>query len=493
MKYFVPILIFVFLSVFENSPPEDQKNKSSERPNIVFILADDHRYDYLGFLDKIPELETPNIDFLAENGVVSKNAMVTTSLCSPSRASILTGLYMHNHGIIDNKSPLSDTLRFFPELLQEVGYNTAFLGKWHMGGHDDSPKKGFDKWVSFKGQGKYYSPLLNIDGERVQYSDSSYLTDILTDLSLEFLQEQKGNENPFFLYLSHWGVHSPFEPAKRHENKYGDAQVVYPKSFSGDQKYLHAGYNYELVPRWVKEQRKSWHGVDSLYHGRISFEEVYKQYAETLLSVDESVGRVYKFLYENNLIDNTIIIYMGDNGYQMGEHGLIDKRTAYEASIRVPLIISGPGIRKETVDDMLLNIDIAPTILSLAKKEIPQYYDGKSFKEILYTDQATTHRDTMYYEYYWERIFPQTPTIHAIRTKKWKYVRYHGIWDLNELYDLENDPEELNNLIKNKEHQEVAKNLNTALLNWMYKSEGNAIPVRKDRNQHFNWKTKGTY
>ena len=194
--------------------------------NIIFILSDDHRYDFMGFTGKVPFLETPHMDLMAREGAHLQNAFVSTSLCSPSRASILTGQFTHRHGVVDNQSPVPDTAVFFPEYLQNAGYQTAFIGKWHMGHYHDDPRPGFDYWVSFKGQGQYYNPSLNVNGERVNYLDSSYITDLLTDYALEFL-DKRSTEKPFFLYLSHKAVHSEFYPAHRHNEVYADKSIQY--------------------------------------------------------------------------------------------------------------------------------------------------------------------------------------------------------------------------------------------------------------------------
>ena len=185
------------------------------QPNIIFILSDDHRYDFMGFTGKVPWLETPTIDRLAKEGVYFPNTFVTTSLCSPSRASILTGLYSHSHQIVDNNAPMPRGLVFFPEYLQKAGYETAFFGKWHMGDQGDDPQPGFDHWESFEGQGDYYNPTLNINGKRISYTDSSYISDLLTKHAIEWMNTRKG-EKPFFVYLSHKAVHAMFKPSIRH-------------------------------------------------------------------------------------------------------------------------------------------------------------------------------------------------------------------------------------------------------------------------------------
>jgi len=243
-------------------------------------------------------------------------------------------------------------------------------------------------------------------------------------------------------------------------------------------------YNYEDLPNWVKEQRYSWHGVDYLYHGEMDFDEFYRSYCETLIALDESIGEILDYLEDNDLMNNTTVFYMGDNGFSFGEHGLIDKRQAYEESMRVPLLAMGSAVNDgvESIIENVQNIDIGPTILDIAGVEQPDHFDGQSFLPLLQNAQKGQWRDTIYYEYFWERPFPQTPTVHAVRTDQYKYIRYHGIWDINELYDIKNDPLETNNLIRSKEHQEISRELRNSLFRWLAVTDGNQMYLRKDGN-----------
>ncbi|TRX58452.1 sulfatase [Fulvivirga sp. M361] len=490
----LPCVIGLLISCSEKQPKKEKAADAAgpKRPNVVFILSDDHRYDFMGFTGKVPFLKTPNMDKMALEGTHFQNTFVTTSLCSPSRASILTGQFSHRHQVIDNQSLVSDTTRFFPEYLQSGGYKTAFFGKWHMGEHHADPRKGFDHWVSFKGQGAYYNPLLNINGQEKAYQDSTYITDLLTDMAVDWLDEQDETQ-PFFMYLSHKGVHAEFAPAQRHVKDYENESPFYPPTMFPDEK--EKDYNYEDVPEWVKKQRYSWHGVDYMYHGALKFDEFYKRYTETLLSIDESIGSVLKKLEEEGLLDNTLVFYMGDNGFSFGEHGLIDKRHAYEESIRVPLLAYGGGdlLKTQQVKQLIQNIDIAPTILDMAGLEKPKNMDGQSFVPLLKKEDIPW-RDRIYYEYFWERPFPQTPTVHAVRTDKYKFIRYYGIWDVNELYDLENDPWEMNNLIRSADHKELAKELRQDLFKWLDETGGMQIPLKTDgKGARFDHGFRGTY
>ena len=353
------------------SPPLAKLSNRKPR-NVLFILTDDQRYDAFGFRRGQSFLETPTLDALARDGVYLPNAFVTTALCSPSRASILTGMYAHRHRVVDNDSPLPENLVFFPQYLQRVGYETAFIGKWHMGGHIDHPQPGFNHWVSFKGQGSYL-PMkdgFNVNGKPVP--QRGYITDDLTEYALEWLAGRK-RDKPFMLYLSHKAVHAEFMPAERHRGKYQDKTFVAPTTM--DQA------NVQGAPMWVQNQRNSWHGVEFPYHSNLDIAEYYKRYAETLLAVDEGLARVISLLKEKGWLDSTLIIFMGDNGFAFGEHGLIDKRTAYDESMRVPMVMHCPELFRggTVVPQVVANIDIAPTILEAAGLMAPNYMDGRSF------------------------------------------------------------------------------------------------------------------
>lgn len=474
--------------------------------NVIFILSDDHRYDFMGFTGKVPGLQTPNLDRLANEGANFQNAFVTTSLCSPSRASILTGQYAHTHTVVDNEAPAPSNLIYFPQYLQKADYQTAFFGKWHMGGANDDPRPGFDHWVSFRGQGVYYNPLLNIDGKHVQYKDSSYITDVLTDLTLEWLKKLDKNK-PFFVYLSHKAVHAEFMPARRDKGKYKNIEIQYPvsmfatatptsKKFTKGKKADGSAYtfNNKDIPQWVRDQRYSFHGVDFMYHGRTDFDQFYQDYLETLLGIDNSIGRVLNYLKENDLDKETLVIYMGDNGFAFGEHGLIDKRTAFEESMRIPLLARCPALIKPQtkIKQMVLNVDIAPSILEMAGIKKPLQMQGSSFLPLIHGKPANW-RDKIFYEYYWEFPFPVTPTQFAVRTDQYKFIRSQGIWDIDQLYDIQKDPYEVNNLIRIPQYQETAKKLNTELWDWLGQTQGLFIPLKPIKGKRIDHLYKGTW
>lgn len=467
--------------------------------NILVILTDDHRWDTVGYMGH-PFLKTPNIDRLAKNGIIMDNAFVTTSLCSPSRASILTGLYAHNHQVVDNYNPIPKGLTWFPEYMQKSGYETAFVGKWHMGGDVDDPQPGFDHWISFKGQGVYWphkeglkvkgryvpqavSTGYNINGKKVPQKD--YMTDELTDFALDWLGDRKGKK-PFLMYLSHKAVHADFLPPNRHAYKYDKEKFEIPPAPASHPEL------FKDAPMWVQNQHNSRHGTEFAYYENLDIAKYYRRYCETILSVDESTGRLMDFLEESGQLEDTLILYMGDNGFLFGEHGLIDKRNAYEESIRVPLVMHCPGLipAGQRSSKVVANIDVAPTLLEAAGLQTPDYMDGESFLKIT-QGVDIPWRDYLLYEYYWERNYPHTPTTHAVRGERYKYIRYHGVWDVAELYDLKEDPKERTNLIHDPTHADRIAGLNKRLFELLEESDGLEMPIAKDRGHQFLHRRKG--
>jgi N-acetylglucosamine-6-sulfatase len=468
---------------------------SSDRLNVVFVLCDDHRFDCFGAAGH-PFLETPHLDGLARDGAMLTRAYVTTSLCSPSRASILTGQYAHNHRVVDNYHPVDDRLVFFPQRLQQAGYQTAFVGKWHMGGDSDDAQRGFDHWVAFKGQGTYWPDGhgttrevpqttydgFNVNGKRV--AQKGYITDELTDFAIDWLRT-RDSKKPFFLYVSHKAVHADFVPADRHRGRYDDAVLPIRTPTVAE---MDAGN----LPMWIRNQRNSRHGADFGYNiADFSPAVYYRRYCESLLAVDDSVGRLRGYLRQHGLAKNTLFIYMGDNGFQFGDHGLIDKRTAYEASAKVPLLMVANGAIPAGLkfDGLVGNIDVASTILEATSSPPLVDADGQSFWQALRSgDPRSLERQELLYEYYWERNYPHTPTLHAIIGGRWKYIRCHGLWDRDELYDLANDPGEMNNLIESPEQVERIEAMNKRLWQMLFDSGGHEIPLLEDRGPRFPWR-----
>ena len=477
----IPLTMMAAITPVPDSVVPERIDGAQPR-NVVFILSDDHRYDAMSFLNH-QFARTPHMDAMAKNGVHLKNAFVGTSLCSPSRASILTGLYTFRHRVIDNNRMVPEGTLFFPQYLQAAGYATAFVGKWHMGAADDSPRPGFDRWVSFRGQGHYLPPnpnyTLNVDGERVK--QKGYITDELTDYAIDWLDEQDPAEKPFFLYLSHKAVHANFTPAERHEGSLDAAPFKRPASEAD------TAENYRGKPRWLRDQRNSWHGVDFPYHSALDIERYYKRYNEALMAVDDSLGRVMKQLDEMGIADETLVIYMGDNGFMFGEHGLIDKRVAYETSIRIPMLMQCPELFRggTVVERVVANIDVAPTVLEAMGLAKPPHMDGQSFLP-LGMGEDIPWRDYFLYVYYWEKNFPHTPTQFALRGDRFKYITYYGLWDADELYDLQADPGETRNLLHEEEHARTAKEMEASLYQMMADLGGMTIPLNAPRGSSQN-------
>jgi arylsulfatase A-like enzyme len=437
----------------------------------------------MGFLT--PGLKTPNIDFLARNGVYFPNAVVTSALCSPSRATILTGQSARNHGVIDNTNSSEEGLTFFPGYLQQAGYQTAFIGKWHMGNDTDAPRPGFDKWVSFKGQGTYFpteglSPqalaagqrqMLNVDGKPTPRQ--GYITDELTDYALEWLERGRDRSKPFFLYLSHKAVHSDARPPDRYRSQYADLPIRLPVTLADTPE------NKRGKPLWVQNQRNSWHGADFPYHTDRPLTDIVRDYYRTLSPVDDSLGRILAYLRKAGLTQDTMVVFYSDNGFLFGDHGLIDKRNAYEPSVRVPMLVYAPGLapRGQVNPALVRNLDLAPTFLDVAQVAKPAQMEGQSWLPLATGKMAPAawKPGDFIYEYYWEWTFPQTPTTFAIERDRIKYIQYHGVWDTEELYDLSKDPDELVNLIDDPAYRESRIALRHALFQQMANGEGRHV------------------
>jgi arylsulfatase A-like enzyme len=415
-------------------------------PNVVFILTDDHRYDCLGAMGH-PFLNTPNLDSIAREGVLFENAFVTTSLCSPSRASFLTGQYASVHGVQNNFSrwdPQRD--RTFLEQFKTAGYDTAFIGKWHMPGGALPELPGVDRFVSFTrkdGQGDYYNCPLYVNHEP-QPGPSGYITEALTDHAIDFIGETR--ENPFCLYLSHKAAHHDWKPPRHLKGLYQDADLSH------------------LAPE--SDKYNTWSQLNFLEGTMGNMHDVYRRYCECLVSVDEQLGRLMQTLDAKGLLDNTVIVYAGDNGYIWGEHRLYAKHYPYEESIRIPYMvraprrfISHPGRKAR---QMVLNIDLAPSLLDMAGIPIPTRMQGRSFLPILHSPD-TPGRSSWVYELFRDFPFGGRVAPHkALRTEQYKYID----WEMcrsPEIYDLIKDPREMVNLFDTPRGQQIAPKLRTEL------------------------------
>ena len=413
------------------------------RPNIVVVVVDDLRWDELGVAGH-PFVKTPHIDRIAREGARFANAFATTPLCSPSRASLLTGLYARTHGIVDNtdRSERSHQLATFPRALHGAGYETAFIGKWHMG-VDDSPRPGFDDWVSMKGQGETNDPELNDNGRRARVA--GYVTDIFTDRALAFVGRPR--RKPFLLYIAHKALHpnlaqaadgsvtnigeGGFIPAARHQDLY--AGNVPPRR-----------PNAGVAPIGKPALLRRTLDLPPLGPATGTDDATIRDRWRMLAAVDESVGRILAALERAHQLDDTVFVLTSDHGYFYGEHGLsVERRLAYEEAIRIPLFIRYPRVIKAglTPTPFALTIDLAPTLLELAGTAPPADMQGRSLVPVL-EGRSPTWRDSFLIEYSSDTVFPRMVTMgyDAVRGERYKYIRYRELKGMDELYDLGSTP-----------------------------------------------------
>lgn len=413
--------------------------------NVVIVMTDDQRFDSFGFMGH-PFLQTPHLDALAARGAVCQNAFVTTSLCCPSRATMLCGRYAHDHGVVNNTSELSAAWPTFATVAQRAGVQTAYIGKWHMGGHTPEPRPGWSTWMSFRGQGRYAYP----GGRRVAELDrgmdvngafeplDGYITDLLTARAVSWIQ-QVDPRDPFCMVLSHKACHAPFTPAARHAGAYADAPV--PEPLPDDDA------SYEGLPEWLRRQRTTLFGADRPYRKWPDFRSWYLDYHRTLLAVDEGVGEVLAALEARGLSENTAVMFLSDNGFMHGEKGTLDKRVGYDTSIRIPWLLSIPGAEPgQQLDELVLNLDVAPTVLDLLGLKPAETMHGHSVVPLILGEPHDRWRDAFLYEYFFESSFPMVPAMVAVRTATEKLIRYRGIDAPDEVFDLRADPDERRNV-----------------------------------------------
>lgn len=439
---------------------------SDPRPNILLVVVDDLRFDDFGAAGH-PFARTPHLDRVAREGAQFRNFFAVTPLCSPSRANILTGLETRHHGILDNtdRSPRSHQLPTFARILHASGYHTGFIGKWHMG-NDPTPRPGFDYWVAMKGQGEAKDPELHENGRLSRVP--GYVTDILTERALSFIRQTR--ERPFLLMLSHKALHpnklqradgttqmigeGGFIPAERHRSLYVNERPPRRR-------------NYGVAPKGKPALERPIPGLQPLGPGTVTTDETIRDRLRMLAAVDEGLGRMLQDLEKQGVLDRTVVLVLGDNGFFYGEHGLSDeRRLAYEESIRLPLLVRYPPmVRAGTAPaGLALTTDLAPTIVALAGAPAMPGIDGRSLLPLFHGTPVDWRRSFLI-EYTTDIVFPRTLRMgyDAVRTERYKLIRYRELEGMNELYDLQEDPFELTNLIAAKEAAEVRRRMEREL------------------------------
>ena len=430
---------------------------AAERPNFLFIYTDDQRWDALGVVQReqgdkarFPWFQSPNLDRLASEGVRFRNAFVVNSLCAPSRSVYLTSRYSHLNGVANNHTPFpsENVPATWSSLLQKAGYVTGYIGKFHHG-QQSGPRPGFDYSASFIGQGRYTDCPFEINGKL--QDTTGWVDDVSTDFALDFLG--KNRDKQFALAVGYKSAHGPFQPPPRLTDKYEGKEagpvpnIGIPAIYAG--KFAGGTVKTDAKPKKKKadDQPKAKAGGSGMLRG----------YFGCLAAVDENVGRLLARLDELKLADDTVVIFTSDNGYYLGEHNLGDKRSAYEESIRIPMLVRYPKLgdrnRGRTDDRLVLNLDIAPTILDLAGEKIPASMQGRTWRR-LFQDDIATGRDAFFYEYFYERSYA-IPTVLAVRTHDAKLIKYPGHDDWTELFDLRADPYETKNLVNDPSSKEL--------------------------------------
>ncbi len=487
---------------------DDQSVQAAERPNIVFIFTDDHAPHaigaYNGWLKEVDP--TPNIDRLARQGTLFRNSFCTNSICGPSRAVILTGKHSHINGFMHNGNEFDGSQQTFPKLLRKAGYQTAMVGKWHL----KSTPMGFDYWRVLPGQGDYYNPVFRSPDGREQVE--GYCTDLVTDMALDWLQQRDQNR-PFMLMCQHKAPHRTWMPALRHLTLYDDIEMpeaatlfdqwkdnASPARYQEMEIDRHMNLVYDLfvspnatfdpnagkaldrsgfrnLAKMTAAQRQQW---DAAYEPknekfraaklegkeliRWKYQRYLKNYLRCIKGVDESVGRLMEFLKQNDLEENTIVIYSSDQGFYLGDHGWYDKRWMYEESLKMPLIVKWPGQTEpgSIRDELVQNLDYAQTFLEVAGAEVPNDMQGRSLVPLLKGESPDDWRESIYYHYF------EYPSVHmvakqyGIRTDRYKLMRFYQT-DEWEFYDLEEDPDELNNEYSNPKYATVINQLKKEL------------------------------
>lgn len=484
-------MLFTTICIFLLLNPACQKtdNAVTSRPNIIFIMSDDHAaHAVSAYGSRINR--TPHIDRIAKEGIRFENCFCTNSICAPSRAVILTGKYSHLNGVRDNVVSFDGAQRTFPNILQEAGYQTAMIGKWHL----KSDPMGFDYWNVLPGQGDYYNPDLIEMGEKKRHI--GYVTDIITDIALDFLENRRDRSKPFLMMLHHKAPHRNWHPAPRHLHMYDDVTFPEPETLFDDyatrsraapeqemtlRDHMRIEHDVKMgdpPQRLNDEQREAWEAaygpkreafLKEKPEGDALVRWIYKRYMEDYLgciaAVDENVGRFLDYLDESGLAENTVVVYTSDQGFFLGDHGWFDKRFMYEESLRMPLVVRYPGLIESgsVSDNIVSNLDFAPTFLELAGAKIPTEMQGNSLKNLLLDEYVEEWRQSLYYHYYEYPAVHMAKRHYGVRTRQYKLIHFYYDIDAWELYDLKKDPNEINNIYENPAYTDVVTALKTEI------------------------------
>ncbi|MCH2205023.1 MAG: sulfatase [Lentisphaerales bacterium] len=457
---------------------------AADKPNIIWIFSDDHSYQTIGaYGGRLAHLNnSPNIDSLAKEGMIFNRCYVGNSICAPARATLLTGKHSHKNGKFDNRDPFNHDQQQFQKLLQKSGYQTAMIGKIHLHGK----MQGFDYWEVLPGQGKYYDPDFVTEEGKTSYK--GYVTDIITDKAIDWLDKKRDKNKPFMCMIHQKAPHRNWQPAQRHMELYEDIEIPEPANLFDDysnratpsatqdmslEKTMRMKQDLKTDPSLDNKRSKDFYA--NPLTGKALVKWKYQQYLKDFMrctkAVDENVGRVLEYLKESGLEKNTIVMYSSDQGFYMGEHGWFDKRMMYEESYRTPFLVKWPGtIKPGSVNtDLVQNIDFAPTFLDICGVEIPADMDGVSVVPLLKGEKPADWRKHLYYTYY------EYPAVHSVRRhegvsgKRYKLIRYYGPDVENgeewELFDLKTDPGEMNSQYSNPEYASVVAELKKELIN----------------------------